>query len=310
MAKYFGIKPNSQNDIEDISFKKYFELWKKYNFNAKEPFTPIFLGFKESLKDLDGGALKLYLYFCLHSNNTEGHSWHSIQRIAEFFKKEPRTINSWIKILVSKGLIYRDKKGHVTNTTYLVPYSNFIVKINPTKTYDEDSQELLQELIEVVSGFGHAAGKIDRVYHLFQWKTEKDKRAVSENKNNVQYLVIVTKRENMTSTSHIYKLTNSEHMGVSELNIDTCCTFDSYFKYNGTNIPGFALNHQYPINKISGKALKEATVDIAQLTDEEIRKLPKIKYGDITTILEDEVDYEDEENDAGEENIEEEMEEE
>lgn len=110
----FGLlKAISAKDDKDLSLKEYYQNWRTHNRSSKSPFITIYKDFKdkELLKDLDGGSLKLYLFFTFAASNDFGHSWHSIQSIADYFGTQTRTIDNWLKPLVEKDLIYREQKG-------------------------------------------------------------------------------------------------------------------------------------------------------------------------------------------------------
>lgn len=94
---------------------------------------------KELLKDLDEGALRLYLYFGFVADNDFGHSWHSIETISEYFGKQTRTIDHWIKKLVDAGLIYRAKDKKKSYTRFLIPYTDTIIEQKPNKKHLEIS---------------------------------------------------------------------------------------------------------------------------------------------------------------------------
>ncbi|MHB1043342.1 MAG: helix-turn-helix domain-containing protein [Eubacteriales bacterium] len=84
----------------------------------------IFNGFKTPfLKKISGKALKLYIYFGIHSGNYTGESWHSIETIAGFFGVSIRTVQNWVKELEELGLIERlQKKPNSVAYTYLKTY--------------------------------------------------------------------------------------------------------------------------------------------------------------------------------------------
>jgi len=88
-------------------------------------FFPIFENFKDKLylKNLSGGALKLYIFLGIYSKYNSGESWYSIPSIAKYFNKSERTISYWIKELTQNKLIYRKQKSiNTTSTTYLLTY--------------------------------------------------------------------------------------------------------------------------------------------------------------------------------------------
>jgi hypothetical protein len=98
--------------------------WRKNNFESKKGFFPIFYGFEQFLPKLSGGAVSLFLYLGLHSNNKTGESYHNIETIANFFGKSPRTISSWFKELQNEGLIYRvQTEFNGVTRTFIRPYT-------------------------------------------------------------------------------------------------------------------------------------------------------------------------------------------
>src|SRR5690606_15562531 len=127
------------------------------------------------LSELDSGPLKLYLYFSHAAKNEYGHSWHSIQTIADYFGTQTRTIDNWIRSLVDKNLIYRAPKGQKSYTTYLIPFSDTLISHPAPRKYATDNQELLNDLVEYIQGLESIYGKIVGVHHLFQWII-KDKK--------------------------------------------------------------------------------------------------------------------------------------
>lgn len=102
-----------------------YQQWKTKRI--EEPgWFPIFIEIKNNhfLKDISGNALKLYIYFGLHSKNSTGVSWHSLETIGEYFNKSPRTISHWIEELKKAGLIDRIQIDRSTTAiTFLKPYS-------------------------------------------------------------------------------------------------------------------------------------------------------------------------------------------
>lgn len=100
-------------------------IWRKKQFADKKPFFPVFKEFTEYLEHLSPGAVTLFLYIGLYGNNQSGECYHSIETIAAFFHKTPRTISNWIAELEDIGLIERfqiEKNG--VSHTFLRPYPN------------------------------------------------------------------------------------------------------------------------------------------------------------------------------------------
>jgi Helix-turn-helix domain len=112
-------------------YRESYRKWKKLSLQYVG-FFPVFQPFKEEfiLKNLSGNALKLYIYLGLNSKNETGETWTSIDTIAKYFDKSPRTVSSWIKELESHQLIKRMQlKPNGPSHTFLRPYG--------TKTLDE-----------------------------------------------------------------------------------------------------------------------------------------------------------------------------
>lgn len=79
------------------------------------------------LKNISGGALKLYLFLGFHSKYKTGESWYTNEEIGHFFEKDPRTIVKWFKELEELGLIFRAQKGIMMKAnTFLLPFGIFI----------------------------------------------------------------------------------------------------------------------------------------------------------------------------------------
>jgi len=282
----------SNTSAADDVVKSYYSSWRTVNSDTNSPFVALYSSFKDKhLATLDAGPLKLYLYFSFHANNTNGHSWHSIQRIASFFDTQTRTIDNWIKVLVDKELIYRERTDKLSNTTFLIPYSNTILFQRPTKKYESDSQELLDDLISLIKSREFLYGEIIDVYHLFQWNPKKDTTV----KENTQFLVILTKRKNGIIIGHFYELKKMTEYGVSDLEIDDLAYFSSSFQFKGANVKGIALNHLTPVKyKKNTKVLLDLCEQIVQAQGEDFELLPQaeIEYGPIATVLEETIETE------------------
>lgn len=105
--------------------KTNYDNWKALQFEKSIGFFPIFENFvsEKTLCKVSGNALRLYIFFGINSNSVTGESWYSIESIAKYFDRSPRTISTWIKELKDLGLIDRiqfqyEKEAH----TYLKPY--------------------------------------------------------------------------------------------------------------------------------------------------------------------------------------------
>lgn len=280
----FRVLLSKNKEDLDTTFKNYYSSWRLTNKESSEPFFPVYKTFKDShLADLDAGALRLYIYMGFSSNNSNGDSWHSIQTIADFFNVQPRTVNGWVKDLVGRGLIRRAKSGHMTNTTYLLPYSTTFRIIEPFNTFKDDSQDLIDHLISNVVEAKEVFGDIVGVYHLFQWGVLKGKPTHTK---HIQCILIITKNSHQVITGHYYRLRKSETYGVGNLHIDECFKFDSPFIYNNNRIIGLALEHTPILNEYKSMAgLKSLVNDLSTTTYSDFINYPDIKYGELSTVL-------------------------
>ncbi|WP_066638629.1 helix-turn-helix domain-containing protein [Desulfolucanica intricata] len=295
VKKRFNILMENTYDEEDTILRTFYEAWREYNKGKSEPFFPVFNTFMEKhLKELEAGPLRLFLFFGFRANNQYGHSWYSIEKIAEYFNTQPRTINNWIKKLVDEGLIYRDRKGKKSNTTYLIPYSTTLIRLQPPKVYQEAS-ELVDALIEIVKKYQHIYGSIIGVYHLFQWKMKvKAKRKVPNRNGNTQWVLILSQRDNGPVTALYYPLQHFDDYGVSKLYIDDHQLFNSPLRYENKQILGLALNHEFQIDgPAKWEAISELVEDLRHVDTEffEQRAREFLEYGKIEKVLE-EVDEE------------------
>ena len=97
--------------------------WRDENFLNKEGFFPIFKDFKSYLNQVSPGAITLFIYIGLNSNNQTGECFHDIKRISDYFDKSPRTISTWFKELEEAGLIERlQLKMNGVAHTFIRPY--------------------------------------------------------------------------------------------------------------------------------------------------------------------------------------------
>lgn len=286
------------SDKTDKTLKEYYKSWRQQNKESKSPFIALDNSFRENhLSDLEPGPLRLYLYFSFAANNDYGHSWHSIQKISEFFNTQTRTIDNWIKVLVEKELIYREQKGNKSHTTYLLPFSDTIVTHPTPKKQADDNQELLDDLIKKIKDVEFIYGEIIKVFHLFQWRSRKGTPVSRE--DSLQVLLIITKRKNGVLIGHFYNLRKSSHLSVSQLFIEEPCIFNSPFYFDGSNVVGIALP---PIPPLMTKGSIKDTIglinELVGLEEWEIEDRQELKYGikdDVLPIVEEESSEDDEE---------------
>jgi len=104
--------------------KNIYKEWKKVSLDNKGFFI-IFNGFLDNgiLRDITGGALKLYVYLGIKSDNSTGESFYTIAKMAEYFEVSERTIANWLKELEKLHLIIRYQlKFNGVSHTYLNIY--------------------------------------------------------------------------------------------------------------------------------------------------------------------------------------------
>ncbi|MBK5201903.1 MAG: helix-turn-helix domain-containing protein [Spirochaetaceae bacterium] len=112
--------------IEMDQLKKQYKVWKNTRRELRSPFYVVYTDFQDThLKDISGGALKLYIYLGFQVNTFTGECWHSVESIADFFENDPRTVRKWFKELEERKLIKRIQNGfkRVANTFFL-PYGD------------------------------------------------------------------------------------------------------------------------------------------------------------------------------------------
>ncbi|MGK0469341.1 helix-turn-helix domain-containing protein [Clostridium sp.] len=123
-----SIKKYTNKDLA-ILYKKNYEVWKKEGLNSYGYFI-LFNGLITSNKliNINGNALKLYLYLGIHSKNMTGEVWHSNNRIAKYFNKSERTIRNWMKELEDMNLIKRMQlEFNGESHTYLQTYDRGVI---------------------------------------------------------------------------------------------------------------------------------------------------------------------------------------
>ncbi|MGF9715173.1 helix-turn-helix domain-containing protein [Paenibacillus naphthalenovorans] len=281
--------PTIEHGDDNDDIRNYYYYWRNNNSSLKSPFFSLFKSFKEKelLKDLDEGALRLYLYFGFVADNDHGHSWHSIETISKYFGKQTRTIDHWIKKLVDAGLIYRTKDKKKSHTTFLIPYTDTIIVQKPVKKHLEDAQPLLDDVLEKLKNLEGLYGKIIRVHHIFSWGTSKKTKRVSESADITNFLFIITQRPNDILVGHVLHLRKSLDKGISPLHIDDVAVFDSPYEFNGTSIQGIAVTHtQRIMQKENISTLMTFMRDLSQADEDSFLQHAKVIYGEISPVLE------------------------
>lgn len=121
--EFFSENLNKKNRLFEEQREQY-AAWRNELQEINKPFFMIPSDFKHLfLKDISGGALKLFLFLGFHSKYLTGESWYTVEQVSSFFKKDPRTIANWFKELEDMGLIFRGQKGIMMKAnTFLKPY--------------------------------------------------------------------------------------------------------------------------------------------------------------------------------------------
>jgi predicted transcriptional regulator len=281
-------------DDTEEALKEYHSAWRRSNKNSKTPFVPIFNTFRdEHLATLEPGALRLYLYFAFAAHNEYGNSWHSIETIAKYFNTRTRTVNNWIKILIDKNLIYREQKGKRSHTTYLIPYSNTIIRHQLKRNFNEDNQDVLDSFVKKINQYEFLYGAIVEIFHFFQWKADDKKKPI---KDGSHWIFIITKKPDGVLIGHNISLKNSSLYGVNALTIEDSDigTFQSPFKYDGQNIRGLVLTHEIRLINANTSPVLELIEDLAMAESWDWDEHPKYDYGIISDL------FPEEETDEGE----------
>jgi len=106
------------------SNREEYAIWKNENQQLNKPFFAIHTDFEAfHLKDISGGAMKLYVYLGFRAKYNTGELWESIPTMANYFNKDVRTIANWCEELEDRGLIRRYQTGFKRSAnTFLKPY--------------------------------------------------------------------------------------------------------------------------------------------------------------------------------------------
>lgn len=136
---FFSKDLSQKNKIFNQKREDYME-WRNELQEINKPFFMIPTDFKHLfLKDLSGGALKLYLFLGFHSKYNTGESWYTVEQVGAFFDKDPRTVANWFKELEESNLIFRKQKGYMMKAnTFLRPHG---FRFDEIKTEGESNYE-------------------------------------------------------------------------------------------------------------------------------------------------------------------------
>lgn len=160
-------------DIIEVTQNSYKE-WRQFRKDSKENYFIIPTGLKDYLPYFYSKAMNLYLYYCLHSKNETGESWHSTDTISNFLNVSQRTINHWNNVLEKAGLIFRISNNRQSKSTFLLPISSYYV-LKPELT--------LQECI--ANSQKEVDGELKAILHFFQWRKSKETEEYTKPYNTI-----------------------------------------------------------------------------------------------------------------------------
>jgi len=140
-----------KKEISNRHRKEYTD-WINENSKNKKPFFALNTDFESFLlKNISGGALKLYIYLGFRAKYYTGELWESIPAIAEYFEKDVRTVANWFSELESIGLISRYQFGFKRSAnTFLNPYGinlHFYPEIS--KQNEATDYSMLEEFLNI-----------------------------------------------------------------------------------------------------------------------------------------------------------------
>ncbi|MCG7320176.1 helix-turn-helix domain-containing protein [Brevibacillus laterosporus] len=120
----FFSKTKDEKDKIFQDMREEYSQWRNELKEVNKPFFTIHSDFEHQfLKDISGGALKLFIYLGFRAKYQTGETWEGIEKISLFFGKDHRTIANWFKELEDIGLIFRAQKGFkMRANTFLRPY--------------------------------------------------------------------------------------------------------------------------------------------------------------------------------------------
>ncbi len=288
------------DDNELDLVRDYYGYWRDTCTDRGAQFFQLYKAFMDRgyLKNLDDGAIKLYLYYGFMAKNDTGESWHGVDRIAEYFGVQTRTVEKWNRALRDAGLIIRSQDKRKSTTTFLVPFSETIRRIKPKKKRNEDNQELVDELLNRVKHQEKLFGPIVQVFHLFHWGMEKKKPSTKDSAN--QLLIITDK--NGILTGHLYTFRNSSAYGVNHFYLPgTVCVFESPYRFNGVPVTGLAVSHTFRLLRDDLSTHYNLVNDLAHVDrDALFEEHQHVRYGLIDEVLDLDEDEDDEEQEEGE----------
>lgn len=177
--------------------KKYHDSWRRDLKNRNENFFMLYKDFSKFLPELSTGALKLFLFYGFNAKNETGESWYSIDTIASKLATSSRSINTWNYELERLGLIYRSADSKSSKTTFLLPYTDQVIFL------DTDINSFMSDY-NSNDNIKNFMGEIEKIYHFFQWRKNKDESGDDKYDRPLNLLVIVLSKEYDFSSSQEY----------------------------------------------------------------------------------------------------------
>lgn len=232
----FNLKKKFDIPNDEIDFlKDYHNLWRTDLKDRNENFFMLYKDFSRFLPELSTGALKLFLFYGFNAKNDTGESWYSIDTIAQKLATTSRSINTWNSELENLGLIYRSSENKNSKTTFLIPYTNYLFFSDTSVANfiaDYNSNDNIEKFM----------GTLDKVFHLFQWRKNKEESGEDKYNKPLNLLILVLSRN--------YDFNNSEDYSKKTymvFNLDNYNQFQGSIehKYMGEDTPIFTFNEVY-----------------------------------------------------------------
>ncbi|MFX3643251.1 MAG: helix-turn-helix domain-containing protein [Candidatus Pristimantibacillus sp.] len=191
--KNFFLKSLKEKDTIFNNLRRSHSSWKNELHKTNKPFFAIHTDFKyQFLKDISGGALKLYLYLGFHAKYQTGELWHTTEEISLFFDKDQRTVGTWFKELEDSGLIFREQKGfRMKSNTFLRPYG-FVFDGPDMEDEEANYEAIVQDINDSLAVDWHPAYTIIMNNYFTEYTVViiyKEKDKAEDNRYHVSYFI-------------------------------------------------------------------------------------------------------------------------
>lgn len=276
-----SLKVASNEKLNDSEYlKKNYFSWRKFRKESNSNYYILPVEIKEYLPLIKSNALNLYLFYCLNANNENGTSWYSTDSLAKELDTTTRSINNWNKDLVQLGLILRVTDKNKSATTFLLPISDYYIKV-----ISEDIGEYIENTNKKIDG------ELISAAHLFQWRKNSESEAYDQPYN----VILLTFEKNIdfnqkSLKKRKYVLIETKEEQLDDFFIDVTAKnfnediyqFDSPLKnkFEGTVLfKGVALATKYNLKDNDYKYVLETLETISNIlvdiTDENVKKIKK-----------------------------------